>query len=198
METRKKLAEAKYFLDFLPKHQQEEKTFVYNLDAFLGAWRSVLDIMLYDFAEHYCLGFTREADMNDREFYAVAEVLKRADAKEFIKWWRKKQEKLSNELLWGKRNVSFHRGSVGIEYNYFGYGTGSASGTITFVTAISNYVPSKIGGAVSPHTLSTFIGPQFWSFSDFPNENLVDKCKEGYAKLEEIVKEAETTFNVLL
>ena len=117
----------------------------------------MLDILLYDFAEKYELGFTREDEMNDREFYAVAKVLEKSEAIEFTKWWRKEQQKLSNEVLWRKRNVSFHRGSVGIEHNYFGYGTGTTSGTITFVSVqpvFANHVSSRMGvlSHLMPHS----------------------------------------------
>jgi len=198
MDTIRKLDEAKYLLDLLSYYQKDETKFSYNLNAFLSSWRSVLDIMLYDFAEHYSLGFTREVEMNDKEFYAVAQVLKRTEAVKFIKWWRQKQGILRNEPLWRKRDISFHRGSLGIIYHYYGYGTGSSSGTISYMTALSPHVSSNMGGAVSPHTVSTSVGIPFWSFLDFQNENLIDKCKEGYAKLEEIVHEAETIFSVSL
>jgi hypothetical protein len=43
--------------------------------------------MLYDFAEYFSLGFTREVEMNDKKFCAVAKPLNRNEAVDFIKWW---------------------------------------------------------------------------------------------------------------
>ena len=199
MDTRKKLSEAKYFLDLLPSFQEDENKFYYNLSAFLNAWRSVLDIMLYDFAEHYSLGFTRGVELNDKDFFAVATALSKTEAVKFVKWWRKKQGELKDDPLWEKRIISFHRGNVEIYQTIYALGTGSSSGTISFANVYSPHVSPIMGGVVTLHTIPTeSIGTSFWSFSDFPNENLIDKCREGCSKLEAIVREAETIFRVSL
>jgi len=51
MEAREKLQEARYFLGELKRFADKEDFFNYSLSAFLGAWTSVLDITLYDFAQ---------------------------------------------------------------------------------------------------------------------------------------------------
>ena len=95
MDTRKKVDEAKYFLNKLKKAQKgRQEHFYFNLSAFLNAWRSVLDAMLWDFVKHYGLGFDQEDRVNDMDFKAVATALKNTEALSFIKWWRKKQGKL--------------------------------------------------------------------------------------------------------
>jgi hypothetical protein len=213
MDTRKKLNEAKYFLDLLPNFQEDENRFYYNLSAFLNAWRSVLDIMFYDFAEHYLLGFTREDDMNDKEFSAVATTLGRAEAVEFVKWWRKKQGVLKADSLWEKRIISFHRGNVEIYQNIYALGTGGTSGTISWTNVTIGVAGATVGATeptvgtratlgreatIGVHTHQQITAVNFWSFKDFPDENLIDKCKEGYSKLESIVKEAEATFHIQL
>ena len=185
----------------LPNFQEDANKFYYNLSAFLNAWRSVLDIMLYDFAEHYSLGFTRGVELNDKEFFAVATALSKTEAVEFVKWWRKKQGVLKADPLWEKRIISFHRGNVEIYQNIYALGTGSSSGTITWSSVTVGAVAPTMG-ALAP-TIGVNI-PQatppanYWSFKDFPDENLIDKCKEGYARLEAIVVEAETTFSASL
>jgi hypothetical protein len=201
MDTRKKLCEAKYFLDLLPCFQEDENKFRYNLSAFLSAWRSVLDIMLYDFDEHFSLGFTREANINYTEFLAVATTLKKTEAIKFAKWWKKKQDTLRKEPLWDKRIFSVHKGNVEIYQNIYALGTGSGSGTITWTSVTVGAVAPTMG-ALAP-TIG-FNAPQtqpptnFWSFKDSPHENLIDKCNEGYARLEAVVREAETTFSASL
>jgi hypothetical protein len=40
-----------------------EDEFHFILSAFLSAWRSVLDVMLYDFADHYKIGLSRDDKM---------------------------------------------------------------------------------------------------------------------------------------
>jgi hypothetical protein len=109
MLTRKKLEEARYFSKRLSGAKDDDE-FHFNLSAFLNAWRSILDVMLYDLAEHYALGFSRDEELNDKEFTAVATALKNDDALKFIEWWRKKQGVLRNNPLWVKRNIMFHRG----------------------------------------------------------------------------------------
>jgi len=53
VHARDKLAEAEYFLRQLENSQDDKKGFDFNLSAFVVAWRSVIDIMLYDFAEKF-------------------------------------------------------------------------------------------------------------------------------------------------
>jgi hypothetical protein len=86
MQTRNKLEESKYFLDILPTVREDPNGFRCNLSAFLNAWRSLLDVMLYDFGEFYNLSFTRQVEMNDKEFYAVAKTLGNEEALRFIRW----------------------------------------------------------------------------------------------------------------
>jgi hypothetical protein len=214
MDTRKKLNEAKYFLDWLPKLQEDEVTFQYHLNAFLNAWRSVLDILLYDFVvEKYALGFTREIEINDKEAFAVALVLKQQEAIKFVKWWRKKQGILYADPLWKKRTVSFHRGNLQIFYQFYGYGTGSSSSTISADSAILgaplNTTPCTNGTidvtrttqqatAVEAKPVLAMPQTNFWSFGDFPDEDLIKKCNEGYKKLADIVSEAEQEFKTKL
>jgi hypothetical protein len=207
MDTRKKLGEAKYFLDLLPNFQEDENKFRYNLSAFLSAWRSVLDIMLYDFDEHFSLGFTREATINYTVFLAVATALKKTEAIRFVKWWRKKQDTLRKEPLWDKRVFSVHKWNVEIYQNIYALGTGSGSGTVTWVSVNVGTVAPTMGAiastiwAVAPtkgvDVPQATAPANFWSFKD-SNENLIDKCEEGYAKLVAIILEAETAFKVNL
>jgi len=79
MDTRDKLEEAQYFLNSL-RDEEDPNRFNYNLSAFLGAWRSVLDIMLYDLAEVWTLGLTREDRITDNEFSVAAKALNYSDA----------------------------------------------------------------------------------------------------------------------
>ena len=84
MDTRNKLSEAKYFLEILFGVQDDTDKFYYNLSAFITAWRSTLDYMLYDFAEIFNLGFTRDDEMTEKEFRAVSNSLNKTKALAFI------------------------------------------------------------------------------------------------------------------
>ena len=201
MHTRNKLREAKYFLDILPEMQEDADKFDYNLSAFLNAWRSVLDIMLYDFAENYALGFSRDVEMNHKEFHAVASALTNHEAVRFIRWWRKKQGELNNSPLWEKRIINFHRGPLTMVQTYDIYvsGSGGTSGTLSpHVQSETLPVGSSLGSLVPQGTAPFTQERPEYRFSDFSDVSVIDMCRTACAELEKIVVEAETSFNVRL
>lgn len=201
MDTRSKLKEARYFLGILAQVQDEPDKFRFNLSAFLTAWRSVLDVMLYDFAVLHSVGFTRDVEMSHKEFYAVAEVLNKTEATRFLRWWRKKQGMLSNSPLWKKRRINVHRGypSITQTYDFYVSGSGGTSGTISpYVESVRLPLNSTLGTLV-PQTPPIAVGESAdWQFSDFPNESVVDMCTKAYNEMEKIVVEAEREFSVQL
>lgn len=200
MQTRNKLEESKYFLGILPTIQEDVDGFRYNLSAFLNAWRSVLDIMLYDFDEFYHLGFTREVEMNDKEFCAVAKALRNLAASKFIRWWREQQGMLKNSPLWERRNIDFHRGGLEIQnYSAVVSGSGGNSSTISpYVCSVPLPTGSTLNALVPQGTFATTEAIPDWYFSDFPDKSIVEICLRAYAELEKIVEEAETSFGVNL
>jgi hypothetical protein len=197
--TRDKLNEAKYFFEMLSQVQEEPDKFYYNLSAFLTAWRSVLDVMLYDFAEYYSLGFSRDVDMTHKEFFAVAKALTKTEAMKFIEWWRKKQGMLSNSPFWKKRRIVVHRGYPAMTQTYTFYvsGSGGTSGTLSpYLTPVGLPSESTLGTLV-PRTLTVPTGtPSVWKFEDFPNENAIDMCQKAYGEMKKIVEEAEKLFGI--
>ena len=210
MDTRSKLEEAKYFLDALVKTKDDPKLLYFNLSAFLSAWRSVLDVMLYDFAEHYSIGFTRQDVITDQNFKAVAQALKHRDALHFIDWWRKKQGKLKENPLWGKRILIVHRGYPTISSTHTFYVSGSGGTSITttqppphwIFPATSEPVELVSGEVISPEIISpTTQQPSSEievRFSDFPNIEVTDMCTQAFHEMEKIVQQAQAIFHVRL
>lgn len=191
MLTRKRLDEAKYFCSKLTEAKNDDE-FYFNLSAFMNAWRSILDVMLYDFTEYYSLGFSREDDMNDKEFRAVATALKNAQALNFIQWWKKKQSSLGNNPLWIKRNVSFHRGYPKVsEFRIFVAGSGGISGTIS----VSPYL-KRISYPSTTSVSQT--DPSNYYFSDVQDKTVMKYCDEALKEIESIIVEAEQSFSVKL
>jgi hypothetical protein len=182
MLTRRRLEEAKY-CGRLSEAQNDE--FHFNLSAFLNAWRSILDVMLYDFTEHYSLGFSREDELDDKEFTAVATALKKTHALKFIEWWRQKQGGLRNNPLWFKRNITFHRGYPKVsEYRIYVSGSGATSGTVSVVPYLKPIsYPSP--GAISPSD------PSNYYFSDIQDRTVMKYCNEALKEIESIIVEAE-------
>lgn len=204
MDTRTKLGEAKYFLDILSSMANNPDGFYYNLSAFLSAWRSTLDVMLYDFAEHFSLCSTREDDMNLRDFKVVARALHKTEALRFISWWERNQGILGNTPLWKKRNINVHRGSVPLTRQtrtILATGSGGTSGTVSaYSVAVNQGAGSSLGSLVpqAATTPTASVASQDWYFDDLPSQRAIDICSEAYYKMEGIVREAETEFSVPL
>lgn len=105
--------------------EQDRDEFDYYLDAFVLAWRSVLDIMLYDAAEIFSLNLSREQHIADYEFLLVARALKHTKAQAFIEWWHERaQGSLSQNPLWSKRTIISHRGFLGKTHIIYGLTSG--------------------------------------------------------------------------
>ena len=199
MDTRKKLSEARFFLDKLSYAYDDETDITYYLSAFLSAWRSVLDIMLYDFCEYFSLGFTREEKINDQMCIAVASVLNKTQAIEFIKWWRQKQGFLKNTPLWNKRTLIVHRGYPPVEsIIYYVMSSGANSSTISGFGYDYPYGYGYPFGETIPTTTPTDQFDEVFSFSDYPDISIIHLCADAYDEMEAIVKEAETKFEVKL
>ena len=124
MRAGRKLDEAKYFLKVL---RQLEKTgyvwkparreaFHHNLSAFIVAWRSVVDVMLFDFAELYSLGFDPRDRITDSTFEVAAKALRHHEALKFLAWWRQKIRRLKKNPLYRRRDMIVHRGTPPATY----------------------------------------------------------------------------------
>jgi hypothetical protein len=177
MDTGKKLREAQYFLEaLLQTNFNKRDEFHYNLSAFLSAWRSILDVMLYDFAEIFKIGLIRENKMFHESFEKAASATRNTRASEFIKWWRKKKEvsSLSNNILWRMRPEIVHRGYPEMRARV--------------CAQFSVIVPSD--GANSDETQTS----EFW----VTDLEILKMCQNGLDSMKEIVKETERTFGYTL
>jgi hypothetical protein len=129
MEAREKLREALYFLEQIKKLEDEGRSHTFsedefrkrnlvlraNLSAFVLAWHSIPEIMLYDFAEKFKLPFTR----NDRMMYfdfalAALNNPNRDDALDLLAWLAKETKELrkKHNRLAGMRDIVTHRGII--------------------------------------------------------------------------------------
>ena len=157
-------------------------------------------MMLYDFSDLYSLGFSREDELRYDNFEKAAQRRNCADGVRFIGWWLSKQTALSTNPLWKKRNLSTHRGYLGMsEHFYYLSGSGATSGSIVGYLG-KGVLSAKSSGAV-PVSGPAIIQPDFVSkrleFADIPG-NAIDVCSDAYRDMEKIVEEAEKTFRVNL
>jgi hypothetical protein len=191
--TRKRLEETRYFCVRLSEAKNDDE-FHFNLSAFLNAWRSILDVMLYDFTEYYSLGFSREDELNYKEFKAVATALKNTQALKFIKWLGQKQGGLThNNPLWSKRNITVHRGYPKVsERRIYVSGSGGTSGTVSIITPYFKRISYPSPSTISPSD------PSNYYFSDIQDRTVMKYCNEALKEIESIIVEAEQTFSVKL
>lgn len=201
LDTRYKLQEAKYFLDTLLKTKHGEEPFYYNLSAFLSAWKSVFEIMLYDLAEHYSIGLTRKDKMYPHDFWIVAYAQKHSQALQFYKWWSKKREnELPKNPLWYMRPEIVHRGYPEIPGRIVYTSDPVVSGATSYIQLGDTRIGTIPGATIEigmPMTISTHPrahkGVLEVDFSE-----VLEICKEGYTLMESIVTEAENEFKVEL
>lgn len=126
MQAEYKLEEARYFLRRLndlrrlsdvtqtsnePEANQETfDEIMYTLSAFVSAWRSVFDVLLYDYAEKY-FEFNREQKVTPGIFSRAIKVYDFPEAKEFIEWYNETEEdNLRGNPLWKLGVFFIHRG----------------------------------------------------------------------------------------
>jgi len=198
MESRKKLEEAHYFLDKLRAVAQNSDEFMYMLSAFLNAWRSVLDVMLYDYAEKYSLGLTREDRITDHEFGIAAKVLNCTGALHFLRWWRQQRSSFQRNPLWRKRILVVHRGYPPITQTLQLYVAESLALSSTFT--VSGATPpihieseASSAGAIQTEMHRPNRHAETY-FKDLPDRSVVDYCQQAFDKMKEIVETAEREF----
>ena len=78
--------------------------------AFLAAWRSVLDVLLYDAAFRFNLGFTLDDKIKEWQFKWAANKEENRKAICFLNWWSQKRSSLNKLSIWKDRDVFLHRG----------------------------------------------------------------------------------------
>jgi hypothetical protein len=124
-QARSKIKEAEHFLHEMRDAEKalREDLFRYNLSAFLAAWRSVPDFVLYDYAEKNLLGISREDEERTliaNQFKIAANVVSRLEGNDepsrFLQWWTKRCNAIYSEhRIVDKRNYTIHKGYPKVE-----------------------------------------------------------------------------------
>ena len=202
MDAEKKIQEAEYFLNQLRNIPQDSDEFMYNLSAFLNAWRSVLDVMLYDYAEKFVLGLTRDERITERDFEVAAKALQHTQALQFIKWWRQQRNRLMRNPLWKKRIIFVHRGYPPMTRVYTLYLAEtialSSTFTIAGASAEATAPTSSTPNAIPPSTSVSSDSRREIEvrFRDIPDRNIIDICDETFKEIREIFEEASQRFGM--
>jgi hypothetical protein len=209
MAAREKLEEARHFLQLLDNTAAASKVFDYYLSAYLSAWRSVLDVMLFDFAQSYSLGLNRDDRIDENAFRIAARALRNKKALDFLRWWRIQSDRISRNPLSRVRNMIVHRGTspLGITIPITpGAPKPMPSDRVvdTFPAFLSYNRKSKQvvvvtqdGGSqlgkVGQSKLVKIRWHQF-EFDSIPGREAKAVCKDAFKQIENIVRTAEKSY----
>jgi hypothetical protein len=165
MEAREKLREALYFLEQIKKLEDQGRSHTFsedefrkrnlalraNLSAFILAWHSIPEIMLYDFAETFKLPFTRNDRMMDFDFALSAlSNPNRDDALDLLAWRTKETKELrkKHNRLAGMRDVVTHRGIIRTERGEQVVETDMPVNTTGVSAIVSGWYPGVTAGSI--------------------------------------------------
>ena len=112
MSVMNKLEECRFFLTQVQEKSDDPRINSFYQSAFLSTWRSILDYLLYDYAEYY--GITQyyaklehatsfKTWTDERSFRFAAKELGNNRALKFIRWWVDKRKDLSSHELYIKK-----------------------------------------------------------------------------------------------
>lgn len=193
MEARYKLEEAIYFLERLknliknPTKYEEmdniDREFMNNLSAFISAWRSVIDYLLYDYAEKF-FGINREEKLDSHTFRIAATACKNQKALNFIDWYDELLGVLKGDPLWKKRPYSIHRGHPRMSREY--RPLDKTSGSMTASIGPTREIWVKPTGYISPDREMTIA----YFFDDSEDKEVTTICEEALDRMKQIVAEA--------
>lgn len=200
MEAEHKLSEARYFLDKMNTLKSQPEEFMHNLSAFLSAWRSVPDILLYDYAEKY-FAWGREDRFDMRDFEVATRASGRKEAQRFFQWYKKQYARLAGNPLWRKRVVTIHRGRPKVKRTYrlylFEVKSLSQERSITEIVKrdFSEVIPSGEASSISKSkTPDAVMGSVETFFEDYPDREIWEICEEAFENMRNIVEEARNIF----
>ena len=206
MVSKQKLEEATFFLSSMDDERDLDH-FLFKLSAFLTACHSVVDVMLYDFAERFDLRLTREDWIGPHEFDIASRVMGNTAAQEFLTWWRRSVDELNKdqESPWRFRNILTHRGYPKVIVTVIASSTwgsfprvdesiyssarasGSTSGTVTVEV---QGLPAENG--LPAGTTVSWRGN--FTFEEITGVGAVEACRRLHKALRSLVSEAERRY----
>lgn len=180
-----KLAEAEYFLNQLDNFQGNKELFDYNLSAFVVSWQSVIDIMLYDFAEKFSLGLTRDDYLGEEQFRLAARVLDRKEAIDFLRWLINETRKLRDKhsILFDRRRLTVHRGKGS---TFVAYAVNWSPSTAAISVSGSQWIPSLPPAPAQHEIMDADTQPEI-RFAERPSESAISVCRCAYEDMKKLV-----------
>jgi len=198
MEANFKLDEASYFLEKLKKLvqspagirnlQEIDKEFMYNLSAFISAWRSFFDVLLYDYAEKF-FEISREEKLDRDMFKLVAIASRNQKAKEFINWYNQQMQEEKKDPLWKKRPYNVHRGRLGISREHRPLPL-----PIVESTSVTISPPKKTKYGTDIDSMDNREMRFTYFFNDTKDKPVVSMCEQVFNRMKKILGEALMKF----
>lgn len=201
IQAKDKLMESAFFLNELENSLGVEARFRYYLSAFLTATYSVLDILLYDFAEKLGFPFTREEFVGERDFFVASKVSGSKEGIEFLRWLQRQKAALAKNPLWEKRKFTVHRGTFGMDHDFSVTvsGTSSAPAIGTSVAVQYDWVVGETSIPVMSETKDSVVystNRPGGSGNNLPRPLIVDKedLRALHDQVADMLAEAEAKF----
>jgi len=189
VRARGKLDEAAYFLEHLEKFEDRKELFDCNLSAFVVSWHSVIDVMLYDFAEGFSLNLTRDDYLGEDQFRLAAKVLDRKEALDFLRWLINETRKLreKHRILFERRRVTVHRGKGS---TFLAYAVNWSPSPVAVSVTGSQWVPSPLPMSEYAEGLPIETQSAEIRFAERPNESAISICRRAYEDMKKLVEDA--------
>ena len=168
MHSQKKYKECVFFFKKLERFDEDDIEWDFYYSAFLAAWRSVLDVLLYDAAFRFNLGFTINDKIREWQFQWAAKKEENVNALSFLSWWSRKRSSLNKLSIWEDRDVFLHRGYAGRD---------------------PVFVPLSMSSLVSVWT-GVISGTNTYSTHELIYPNIIEKCADAIEEMKKILDEA--------
>lgn len=211
MKAEDKLAEAFYFLERLRNASRAmdsdngnalelEDKFKFNLSAFVQAWRSVFDVLMYDYAEKYFkYSPERKVKIYPDDFRRIAEVLENRGypaPRKFFNWYKENKNILDKERLWNLRLFFVHRGGRKLE-------TRHKDKCVLRMPRprFEVYVPPSVASAGTATSVPVYFGKDMkvetqkeLVIAEMRATEILVECEKAYSLMQKIVEEARKSF----
>lgn len=169
MHSQKKLKECEFFLNKLERLDEDDTEWDFYYSAFLAAWRSVLDVLLYDAAFQFNLGFTIDDKIFEWQFKWAAQKEENEKAHCFLSWWSRKRSSLNKLSIWKDRDVFLHRGYAGRE---------------------PVFVPLSMSSGIISFWPDAHAAADTYSGYELIYPNIIEECVDAFKEMKNILDEA--------
>jgi RNA polymerase subunit RPABC4/transcription elongation factor Spt4 len=209
----KKILGAEYHLKNMKNYYiTDEKSFIYELEAFVTKISSIPDALLEDYNLKFGLGIGLDERNFRRAFGEKVKILSdkktQEKAENFLNWWKAQKAKFESDPLvkvfFDKRHISIHRTELRADLKKI-----ALTETINVEGTVKVIKRDKYGNIYDDGSLdktesekSKLISPKpktddsktEWCFKDYPSENILDASQKLLEIMKQFVLDAKAKF----